>query len=686
MVETHRSLEVLSPSGSLSDTSPNISSSLNVVQSSYNYTIGGEVLFGQFEVKPKHYLGNPIFTDQKLEVLYLDWSIVTRVSEARRGFKGLLVFLAGISLMDGVLLFSSDAIKFTEGKSYAPRACVLTSLGFVLVAPLMFYYNPSNTRKALENGRDVTRWFYATWAVGMIMGNVFILDYCLNCAIVMADSPSLDSPALYLNPLAESVVFFQDLIDEFGEEGPFPITEIARFASATKMLPVLISIFISTTIREVFRSFRTINALQLSFILFLQLLMLVISVALSTHFSASDYLITVIIFYLNLLIPLQGINLGNINHGLSSRVAFVKFILANRKAEELESQLEKTKKQLKELRGKLQLTVKQLKIVEANSEKLEADGDLKAYRIDLETDLQFKEKIGTGAFGVVYSANFRGETVAVKQLINEKLVEATVKMFRSEILLLVTLHHPNIITFLAFAWTAPNFAIILEYAHNGDLSAYLRKRKSKCKWGSSNKYLGRLSCCRDIVQGMRYLHTRGAPVMHRDLKLDNCLVTKFNIVKLTDFGGSREIAESKESMDNLTVCGTHWYVAPEVMVGDRYDLKCDVFSFAIVMCCLGVHDGSPRTVYGDSLKLDGTVQLSNLTGLYFASMHAKGKRISLDAFVWPKAMKDLVSACWNEDPSKRPTFDEIGKEVTEWRGKDFEAVDVLLFRKGDAER
>ena len=112
------------------------------------------------------------------------------------------------------------------------------------------------------------------------------------------------------------------------------------------------------------------------------------------------------------------------------------------------------------------------------------------------------------------------------------------------------------------------------------------------------------------------------------------------------------------------------------MNGDAYDLKCDVFGFAILMCCLGVDDGAPRSLYSQSLKLEKGVQLSNLTGIHFASMHARGQRILLDGFDWPQCMKDLVRSCWNHDPELRPTFDEIGEKVNKWDAVDFGEAEV----------
>jgi hypothetical protein len=98
------------------------------------------------------------------------------------------------------------------------------------------------------------------------------------------------------------------------------------------------------------------------------------------------------------------------------------------------------------------------------------------------------------------------------------------------------------------------------------------------------------------------------------------------------------------------------------MNGDEYNTKCDVFSFAIVLACFGVPDGTPRS-------------LANQSGMQFARMNSQGGRLSLDALKWPQAMKDLVNSCWDHDPTKRPSFDEIGEEISNWRETDFREID-----------
>lgn len=81
--------------------------------------------------------------------------------------------------------------------------------------------------------------------------------------------------------------------------------------------------------------------------------------------------------------------------------------------------------------------------------------------------------------------------------------------------------------------------------------------------------------CTDIARGMVYLHSRRSGrhlgVLHRDLKPENILVSDFLSGKISDFGTSRNKAESDNVM--MTAVGTPLFCAPEVMRGEVYNDK-----------------------------------------------------------------------------------------------------------------
>ena len=98
---------------------------------------------------------------------------------------------------------------------------------------------------------------------------------------------------------------------------------------------------------------------------------------------------------------------------------------------------------------------------------------------------------------------------------------------------------------------------------------------------------------KEAAYGILYLHgsrywdeeskTWKNCIIHRDLKPENMLISKDYVLKLTDFGEAR--ATDKMNM-TMTTVGTPIYMAPEIMREDRYDVKADVYSFAVCLVAM----------------------------------------------------------------------------------------------------
>lgn len=91
---------------------------------------------------------------------------------------------------------------------------------------------------------------------------------------------------------------------------------------------------------------------------------------------------------------------------------------------------------------------------------------------------------------------------------------------------------------------------------------------------------------RQIVDGVDYLHTHN--LAHRDLKLDNCVLTRNNVVKLIDFGTATSCDHVPAGALSATgVVGSDPYLAPEVLSQPRYDPRLvDVWSLGIIFLCM----------------------------------------------------------------------------------------------------
>ena len=188
----------------------------------------------------------------------------------------------------------------------------------------------------------------------------------------------------------------------------------------------------------------------------------------------------------------------------------------------------------------------------------------KQFLIEEIAELDMKELIGRGEYGEVYKAEWRFSNVAVKKYYN-------LSDFYDEVDILKNIRHPNIVTLMAICKNPP--MLITEYMALGDLGSVIHSNKKLSK-----KQLIEISV--DIARGLIFLHTAVPSIVHRDLKSANCLVDKNFNVKICDFG----LAKIKDTtLKDSSAFGTFPYMAPEVIIEQKYSVKSDVYAFGILL-------------------------------------------------------------------------------------------------------
>merc|ERR1712137_198201 len=206
-------------------------------------------------------------------------------------------------------------------------------------------------------------------------------------------------------------------------------------------------------------------------------------------------------------------------------------------------------------------------------------------------DLEELEFFNKGNFGCLYRAQYFGTDVAVKRLLDLEN-KAMHKYIEREMCLLKTMRHPSIVQYMGMSKTEDNIFIVTEYVNGGDLYDKLRDSSVNISW----KIRVRLAV--ETCQAVAYLHSR--QVVHRDLKSQNLLVDDTWKVKICDFGFARA-ADPKEYM---TLCGTDEWMAPEIMLGEKYDERADIFSLGMIFCELLRRDDPPPRVVGAAESYD----------------------------------------------------------------------------------
>ncbi|KAL3100362.1 hypothetical protein niasHS_001664 [Heterodera schachtii] len=193
-------------------------------------------------------------------------------------------------------------------------------------------------------------------------------------------------------------------------------------------------------------------------------------------------------------------------------------------------------------------------------------------------DVLFREKIGNGSFGTVYKAEYFG-TVAVKKLNISNPGTELLLAFKNEVTVLKKARHGNVLNFLGVI-KEPELAIVTQWCQGSSLYRHIHVVEPRVEFETQTV----LDICKQISQGMDYLHSRG--VIHRDLKTNNIFLAEGTTVKIGDFGLAtiKSRTNTLDGAPNPNPTGSILWMAPEVIRMDGpepYSTRSDVYSFGI---------------------------------------------------------------------------------------------------------
>ncbi|GMF36501.1 unnamed protein product [Phytophthora fragariaefolia] len=268
-------------------------------------------------------------------------------------------------------------------------------------------------------------------------------------------------------------------------------------------------------------------------------------------------------------------------------------------------------------------------------------------RIPYET-LTFEKSIAKGASGEVWIGKYAGGQVAIKKLLQSSCPTAeNVQSFAEEIELSASLTHPNIVEFIGVAWNSlSNLTMVMEFFPRGSLHNYLQKNIDLLSWARD-----RVQMAVAIAQALQYLHSRSPPILHRDLKSKNILLTEKLQPKLIDFGVSRGLVD----ITMTAGVGTPYWTAPEILEGKRYTEQADIYSFGVVLSELD----TGKIPYQDAVT-EGGGKAKAFQVLQDVMAGTLRPKFSGDC---PPRIQRIGLACLVIDPSSRPTASQLIDEL-----------------------
>uniref|UniRef100_A0A7N2LNN5 non-specific serine/threonine protein kinase n=1 Tax=Quercus lobata TaxID=97700 RepID=A0A7N2LNN5_QUELO len=190
----------------------------------------------------------------------------------------------------------------------------------------------------------------------------------------------------------------------------------------------------------------------------------------------------------------------------------------------------------------------------------------------------FETIVGGGGFGKVYLGKLKDEGQVAVKLLSPSSNQGY-KEFQAEAQLLMIVHHRNLVSLVGYCDENDQKALIYEYMENGDLHQHLSvKNTNVMTWNE------RLNIAVDAAHGLEYLHNGcKPPIIHRDLKTSNILLTGHMKAKIADFGLSRIFATESDSHVSTCPAGTLGYLDPEYQASGNFSKKSDVYSFGIIL-------------------------------------------------------------------------------------------------------
>lgn len=253
-------------------------------------------------------------------------------------------------------------------------------------------------------------------------------------------------------------------------------------------------------------------------------------------------------------------------------------------------------------------------------------------------DVTLGELLGKGNFGEVFKGVLKDKTAVAVKTCKEDLPQELKIKFLQEAKILKQYDHPNIVKLIGVCTQRQPIYIIMELVPGGDFLTFLRKRKDDIKL----KQLVKFSL--DVASGMAYLESKNC--IHRDLAARNCLVGENNVLKISDFGMSRQEDGGVYSSSGLKQIPIKW-TAPEALNYGRYSSESDVWSFGILLW--------------ETFSL-GVCPYPGMTNQQAREQVERGYRMSAPQHC-PEEIFKIMMKCWDYKPENRPKFSELQKEL-----------------------
>lgn len=259
---------------------------------------------------------------------------------------------------------------------------------------------------------------------------------------------------------------------------------------------------------------------------------------------------------------------------------------------------------------------------------------------------KFLKKLGQGGMGQVLMAHdtVLDRKVAIKILTPELTTKQEfLHRFLREARITASLDHINIVKIYDLVVYNNQYYLIMEYIDGQSLRKFIE-----------NKMNNNLNLVMDIflqiLDGMEYAHSKN--IVHRDLKPENIMLTKDNIIKITDFGIAFAIGSHSITNPGILM-GTLGYLSPEQAKGIDVDHRTDIYSLGVILYEL--------------LTSNLPIVASSPAEMIYKILNEKPYPPSNYNKDIPSDIEKIIIKCLEKDKNKRySNISEIKKEIEKW--------------------
>ena len=260
----------------------------------------------------------------------------------------------------------------------------------------------------------------------------------------------------------------------------------------------------------------------------------------------------------------------------------------------------------------------------------------KKFDFPTHTNYEIKNQLGKGGFGSVYKVLNKDDSqfYVIKKIPIKGLNNIEIDKIKNEAKILANIENENIVKYYDSFIDNDEFNIVMEYCEALDLRNLISYMKELGEFMDESIIYYFI---KKICDGLKEIHKKN--LIHRDLKPENIFLTIDLKIKIGDFGIAKQLNNNNEFAKTLV--GTPIYMAPEILRGEEYNKKVDIWSLGCIIYEL-------------------------CTSNYYFENKTQGK---INSSIYGVELQSLIDKLLNKDYNQRPNIEQICKIIEEYINK-----------------